>query len=89
MPLMLRTGNPMKPVDVTPSTFAQVCPLCRGENHCAMTIGQAHETCWCHQPTVEIKAEWLESLPDEIKGQVCLCQRCIDTLAKQAENNAL
>lgn len=55
------------------------CPLCGGDNRCAMEIekasGQAQPPCWCVSQT--FSAELLARLPAEAQGQACICARCL------------
>ncbi|PLW67450.1 cysteine-rich CWC family protein [Pseudohalioglobus lutimaris] len=56
------------------SKAADKCPLCAGDNACAIAAGQAGETCWC--TNVPIPASVLEALPNSERGVRCLCRNC-------------
>jgi hypothetical protein len=55
------------------------CPLCGGDNRCAMerqkATGQAQPPCWCVSQT--FSAELLERLPAEAQGKACICGNCV------------
>lgn len=55
------------------------CPLCGGDNRCAMEIeqatGQKQPPCWC--VTQAIPADLLERLPAQARGKACICARCV------------
>ena len=56
------------------------CPLCQQNNQCAMTrpdCSNPHD-CWCMQLDEKIPEELLEQLPPEVRGQRCVCQRCVE-----------
>jgi hypothetical protein len=48
------------------------CPLCGGDNDCAMTIGA--ETCWCFAE--RIPADVLRRIPPSARNRVCVCKTC-------------
>ena len=60
------------------------CPLCGGDNRCAMEIekatGQAQPPCWC--VGLPVSTERLASLPTELQGQACLCGDCLQRYFK-------
>lgn len=51
---------------------ACLCPLCGGENQCALAAGKG--TCWCYSTPVpeEVRAQ----VPEEAVGLACVCERC-------------
>jgi hypothetical protein len=55
-----------------------ICPLCGSTNMCAMEVAKATggplERCWCVDAV--FTAELLESLPEEAKGNACVCAEC-------------
>ena len=55
------------------------CPLCGGDNRCAMEIEQAtgvkQPPCWCVDAT--FSAELLARLPAQAQGKACICARCL------------
>ncbi|TFZ01752.1 cysteine-rich CWC family protein [Ramlibacter humi] len=54
------------------------CPLCGQPNRCANEIeretGQAQPPCWCTQ--VDFSRELLESVPEHLQRQACICAAC-------------
>ncbi|RLA51094.1 MAG: hypothetical protein DRQ98_12030 [Gammaproteobacteria bacterium] len=64
-----------------PGAQLQICPLCGGDNQCAMAAGQPAETCWCR--SASISPEALVAVPTESVGVRCLCPACgrLDTPA--------
>jgi Cysteine-rich CWC len=52
----------------------QYCPLCKGENGCAMAAGQSVSACWCYGARVPRSV--LDQVPPERRGAVCVCARC-------------
>ena len=54
------------------------CPLCGGDNACAMAAAggepAACETCWCRTTTVPATA--IARVPEPLRGRACICQRC-------------
>ena len=48
------------------------CPLCGGDNACAMEAGT--DDCWCRN--VRFAPGLFEKLPDEARGAACICRRC-------------
>ena len=55
-------------------TDTSVCPLCGQPNQCAIAAGRPAESCWCMSEPVSRDA--LERLPDEQRGQSCICPAC-------------
>lgn len=55
------------------------CPLCGGDNRCAMELekanGQPQPPCWCVTET--FSAELLAQLPPQAQGQACICAACL------------
>lgn len=67
----------MNPNDTEPD--ASRCPLCGGDNRCAMELqratGQQQGPCWCVSQT--FSAELLARLPADAQGKACICARCL------------
>ncbi|WP_297720840.1 cysteine-rich CWC family protein [Limnohabitans sp. Rim8] len=63
----------------------KLCPLCGKPNLCAMEIakatGQALEPCWC--VNAYFTPELMAKLPEEAKGQACICAGCAAKAAWQ------
>jgi len=49
------------------------CPVCSGPNECGLAAGKSE--CWCFEAT--IAPEVLEQVPEEAKGKVCVCEKCV------------
>jgi hypothetical protein len=67
----------------TPLTDPGLCPLCGGDNRCAMEIeretGQAQPPCWCMDAT--FTPALFERIPPAARGQACICARCVAAAA--------
>lgn len=68
-----------------PPLDATRCPLCGGDNRCAMEIeratGQKQGPCWCVSQT--FSAELLARLPDSAQGKACICANCLSAFNTQ------
>jgi hypothetical protein len=53
--------------------IAKTCPLCGGDNQCAVAAGKPHESCWCWNATMDPEA--LAQAVDYADSQ-CLCAAC-------------
>jgi len=55
------------------------CPLCGGDNRCAMEVeratGVAQGPCWCSTQT--FSPGLLARLPAEAQGKACICGHCL------------
>ncbi|WP_332747276.1 cysteine-rich CWC family protein [Hydrogenophaga sp.] len=55
------------------------CPLCGGDNRCAMEIerdtGEAQPPCWCVD--ANFSPELFARIPTEARGQACICAACV------------
>jgi hypothetical protein len=73
----------MSPPADTPLTDPGLCPLCGGDNRCAMEIeretGEVQPPCWCMDAT--FSAALFESIPLAARGQACICARCVAAAA--------
>ncbi len=56
------------------TTFEQRCPLCGGDNACAMAASPPRPTCWCQDITID--PALLAALPEHTRGKACLCRDC-------------
>ncbi len=55
---------------------AHECPLCGGGNACAVAQSGSFDTpCWCREVTVA--PDLLARIPEERRGQSCVCQDCV------------
>ncbi|GAB2460043.1 MAG: cysteine-rich CWC family protein [Comamonas sp.] len=59
---------------MTTPAIASLCPLCGGDNQCAMAQGLPPEQCWCMAATIPPEA--LAAIAPEQRGQQCICTAC-------------
>ncbi|MDH4039049.1 MAG: cysteine-rich CWC family protein [Gammaproteobacteria bacterium] len=57
-----------------PEQWLKTCPLCGGDNRCAMAAGRPVDSCWCAAATISAAA--LAAVPAESVGKRCLCPAC-------------
>ncbi|MDD2178739.1 cysteine-rich CWC family protein [Acidovorax sp. D2M1] len=62
------------PAASTHPLASSCCPLCGQPNQCAIAAGRPAESCWCMTQAIDPAA--LAALPDEARGQVCICAAC-------------
>lgn len=66
-------ATPPTPIDATR------CPLCGGDNRCAVEIekatGEPQPPCWCLGET--FTPELLARIPEPARRMACLCQSCV------------
>lgn len=59
------------------------CPLCGGDNRCAMEIeretGVPQGPCWCVDTA--FPSGLLDRLPQEARGLACICAACVARFA--------
>ncbi|MFT4824867.1 MAG: hypothetical protein ACI9DH_000707 [Halioglobus sp.] len=60
-----------------------ICPLCSGENQCAMSADNKIGECWCKSANID--AEALKNIPAQLQGKVCICQACANPKGKVSE----
>ncbi|MFT3813387.1 MAG: cysteine-rich CWC family protein [Acidovorax sp.] len=55
-----------------------LCPLCGQPNQCAVAAGLPAEQCWCMSAPIsrEVLRDALARLPEDQRGQACLCPAC-------------
>lgn len=62
----------------SPSPDPTRCPLCGGDNRCAMELekasGEPQPPCWCMDQ--RFTPELLARIPTAARGAACVCQRC-------------
>lgn len=63
-----------KPHDSAAGFAPNRCPLCGGDNQCAVAAGQPPESCWCQNAVISEAA--LAAVPAEAVNKVCLCPSC-------------
>ncbi len=66
----------MKPVNQQ-----RTCPLCGGDNRCAMASGEDPANCWCVE--IAIDPAVLQRLPAQAVGKVCICRACAESGGEQ------
>lgn len=54
------------------------CPVCGGPNDCAIVEGK--DRCWCFDAVIPPAV--LARVPDEARGQRCVCPRCAQSAAR-------
>ena len=68
---------------------AQICPLCKGANQCAVIVGKGIEDCWCAQQVFPTLAALQAQASDSLQGAIspilpsadaCICQTCLSQL---------
>ncbi len=52
-----------------------ICPICKKPNGCAMTAGEDPYKCWCM--TEKVPKGLLGQIPEELRGQSCVCRSCV------------
>ncbi|MEX1167950.1 MAG: cysteine-rich CWC family protein [Hydrogenophaga sp.] len=61
------------------------CPLCHGDNRCAMererATGLPQEICWCVVET--FPPALMAALPAEAAGKACICAACVRKFVAQ------
>lgn len=55
------------------------CPICGGDNRCAMEVerdtGVQQPPCWC--VSAMFSAELLARIPADAEGKTCVCPECL------------
>lgn len=68
-------SSAVSPASAAESPGAAACPLCGGDNACAMASGDGGAgECWCF--AARIPPETLARIPEEERGRRCVCARC-------------
>ncbi|UXD86995.1 cysteine-rich CWC family protein [Thalassolituus hydrocarboniclasticus] len=64
----------------------QCCPLCGGQNQCAVAAGTEPSACWCFSSGVSIR-ELLRQRPDleehYSRQTSCICSACVSRLMSE------
>lgn len=64
------------------------CPLCGGDNRCAMEIeretGVPQAPCWC--VTASFDSALLARLPEQAEGKACICASCVAAASPKTED---
>jgi hypothetical protein len=62
------------------------CPLCGGDNRCAMeqrkATGEPQPPCWCLSET--FTPELLARIPQAARGTACICPGCVKAALARA-----
>jgi len=74
------TPRVASPAPASPPEAA--CPLCGGDNACAMAAEGGAGECWCS--AARIAPEALARLPEAERGLRCICARCAGTAPPDA-----
>lgn len=78
-----------QPLEESKFKTAQICPLCKGANQCAVIVGKGIEDCWCAQqvfpPLAVLQGQASDSLQGAISpilpsANACICQTCLSQL---------
>ena len=63
------------------------CPLCGGANECQLSSPVAYKgQCWC--ASVEIPAELLARVPENLRNRACICRSCVEKFQRERELSA-
>ena len=66
----------------TSDPLETICPLCGGDNACAVAAGKSHEACWCWN--VKLDKQALEAVPEASRNKHCICAACGRVTAEPA-----
>jgi len=61
------------------SQAATRCPLCEGDNQCAIAAGLSAESCWCQTVSISAAARLLAA---DSADERCLCPACGATVTE-------
>lgn len=82
-----------QPFPTTPTTGAfdpTRCPLCGGDNRCAMEIerdtGVQQPPCWCVSAT--FSPALLARIPADAEGKACVCATCLARFEAERQTGA-
>jgi len=56
------------------------CPVCGGENLCAIANGKPAETCWCMSYDFNDKLREKIRSHEKTDGTACVCRNCLDKM---------
>lgn len=74
-----------------PSIDTTRCPLCGGDNRCAVELaratGAAQAPCWCMDIGMSAASRQAleERIPQEARGLACVCAACMTRLLATSE----
>ncbi|WP_460427215.1 cysteine-rich CWC family protein [Azotobacter armeniacus] len=70
-----------------PNVDSRRCPLCSNDNACGLASpSQGQGECWCFSRPANPDA--LKCLPADLRGQACLCPRCLQQLHAETTPDA-
>ena len=69
-------------IQMTINLDASHCPLCQQNNRCDVASSQG---CWCLLE--KVPNALIQQVPDDKKGQSCICQACIQKFNLAKEDN--
>ncbi len=69
-------------IRMTINLDASHCPLCQQDNRCDVASAQG---CWCSLE--KVPKALIQQVPDDKKGQSCICQTCIKKFNLTQEGN--
>ena len=58
----------------TPDRLDRICPLCGGDNQCAMAGNSPVTECWCVKTAIDHQR--LAAIPADARGKRCICPAC-------------
>ncbi len=61
------------------------CPLCGRQNQCAVEAGKDPRSCWCMATDIRFSDALLNTVPEPLRGQACICEACARRLAQCAD----
>ncbi len=57
----------------------RICPICGGDNGCII----GNKDCWCRD--FDFPEGLIEMVPEDKRGQVCICRQCAQTYLREKE----
>jgi len=61
---------------MTPN-YKSICPLCEKANACGLEEDQS--PCWCMADNIEFSEDLLDQVPEALRNESCICERCLRT----------
>ena len=65
-----------------PKSQALTCPLCQQQNTCAVSTGEAIDTCWCQAIVFPPKSSLIEI---QLDANACICLTCLVKIKEERE----
>ncbi|WP_251671585.1 MULTISPECIES: cysteine-rich CWC family protein [unclassified Sporosarcina] len=60
-----------------------VCPICKGDNHCGNGLPKEKGVCWCTSKT--FPEEVFFHIPEQELHKHCICQHCLEKIAAKKQ----